>query len=81
MEKNKKELEEGEYRSFTMREQDTDYSRWTLLRQADKSATLTAAKAASKPRTSGGVTFSAPQKKELDLFAPGALRSQTPVPS
>jgi hypothetical protein len=66
---------EQTYRNFTQRESENDYSRWTLLRRADKSASITSAVGKSGPRPSGGVTFKTPQKRPNDLFAPGTIRS------
>lgn len=74
MDKNDSSAGGGNYRSFTTREDDTDFSRWTLLRQADKNAAFTARKKEARPKSSGGVTFSTPQKKADDIFAPGNFR-------
>ena len=73
-----KSSQEEAYLSFTKREDDTDYTRWTLLRQADKSASLQGKKdpapakpqaapsSSAKPAFAGLFASSAPKRQATD---------------
>lgn len=74
-----KSRQEEAYFSFSKREDDTDYTRWTLLRQADKSASLlnkqdpASAKPQAAPSSDGKLGFAG-------LFASSSPKRQAPNP-
>lgn len=56
------------YRSFSKRESNTDYSRWSLLRQADKNSSFKVASGSEKASTPSGIFSSKTRNQENVLL-------------